>query len=179
MRLLYRVRQFWQALDAQPDPDQLRKANALLTPAQLTLFVGMQPSEQAHALKVLYKLLDQGENHPDLLAAALLHDCGKQRSPLNPLERSWVVLIRKLFPGRAAAWGRADLRSTGELRGWRRWMAVAEQHPAWGAEMARQAGATPLLQALIRRHQEPIGESHPDNLEDELLHRLQVVDNDS
>ena len=179
MRLLYRARQFWLALGAQPGSDDLELATSLLTPSQMALFRGMQPGEQAHALKVLHRLLEQGEVHPDLLAAALLHDCGKQLSPLNPLERAWIVLAQKLFPARAAYWGRVEKEALAGLAGWRRPLAVAEQHPAWGAEMAQQAGASPLLQALIRRHQQPLTNAEDASLEDELIRKLQVVDNES
>jgi hypothetical protein len=178
MRLLYRARQFWHALGAHPDQDELRLAISLLTPAQMALFRGLQLGEQAHALSVLSRLLMQGENHPDLLAAALLHDCGKQLNPINPLERAWIVIAQKLFPARAREWGKVERGTLHRLPAWRRSLAVAEQHPAWGAEMVRQAGASILLQSLIRRHQEHLNNRCVD-LEDELLHKLQVVDNES
>jgi len=178
MRLLYRARQFWLALGAQPDPNELSLAASLLTSAQMVLFSELQPTEQAHALNILSRLLDQGETHPDLLAAALLHDCGKQLSPLTPLERVWIVIAQKLFPLRARDWGRVERELLVRVPRWRRSLVVAEQHPAWGAEMARQAGASPLLEALIRRHQEHLNNGGA-NLEEELLYKLQVVDNDS
>lgn len=178
MRLLYRARQFWLALGAQPDPDELRLAATLLTPALMALFHSMQPDEQAHALKVLSRLLKQGENHPDLLAAALLHDCGKRLSPLNPVDRAWIVLAHKMFPSRVEDWGKVELEALKGLPGWRRPLAVAVQHPTWGAEMVRQAGGSSLLQALILRHQQHL-EDRRTSLEDELLHKLQVVDNES
>jgi hypothetical protein len=175
MRLCYRARQFWLALGAQPEAEQLEQAARLLTPAQMAVFRGLQPSEQAHALNVLSRLVEQGETHPDLLAAALLHDCGKQFSPLNPLDRAWIVLADKLFPAHLEKWGQADAASLDRLSAWRRPLVVAAQHPAWGAELARQAGATPLLQALILRHQQHL-ETAPAGLEDELLSKLQTVD---
>lgn len=178
MRLLYRARQFWLALGAQPDPDGLERATSLLTPALMELFRGMQPGEQAHALNVLGRLLKQGEDHPDLLAAALLHDCGKQLFPLNPLERAWIVLAQGLFPSRIEHWAVVELETMKRLPGWRRSLSVAVQHPIWGAEMARRAGGSPLLQALILRHQQHVQERHT-SLENELLMKLQVVDNES
>ena len=178
MRLLYRARQFWLALGAQPDPEQLRLAASLLTPTQMRLFSGMQPGEQVHALNILRRLMEQGENHPDLLAAALLHDCGKQIYPISPVERAWTVIAHKLFPLRSRSWGKAEQEVLQKLPIWQRSLAVAEQHPVWGAEMAMQAGASPLLQTLIRRHQEPLN-LYSANLEDELLYKLQVVDDES
>jgi exopolyphosphatase/pppGpp-phosphohydrolase len=178
MRLLYRARQFWHDLGARPDQHALKLASGVLTPAQMALFRNLQPGEQAHAIKVFSRLLMQSEEHPDLLAAALLHDCGKQLSPINPLQRAWIVIAQTLFPARVKQWGQVERERLPGLPAWRRALAVAEQHPLWGAELARQAGASPLLQALIRRHQERLNH-HSATLEDELIHKLQVVDNES
>jgi hypothetical protein len=178
MRVLYRLRQFWHALEARPDQEGLRLASSLLTPMQMALFCKLQHSEQAHAIKVFIRLLMQGEEHPDLLAAALLHDCGKQLSPISTLQRVWIVIAQTLFPKRAKVWGSVEQAMLTEQPAWRRALAVAEQHPVWGAELARQTGASPLLQALIRRHQDRLNHRHT-TIEDELLHKLQVVDNES
>jgi hypothetical protein len=53
---------------------------------------------------------------------------------------------------------------------------VAIQHPAWGAEMAAEAGSSPLVVALIRRHQNLL-QDEAVSLEDRLLGALQRVDN--
>jgi predicted HD phosphohydrolase len=53
---------------------------------------------------MVHKLVDQG-SQPDLLVAALLHDVGKLRYKLNPLERAMVVLVRRLSPETARRWG--------------------------------------------------------------------------
>ncbi len=190
MRILYRVRQFWQALTAVPNPEDVETARGLLTPSLMTLFLGMQPSEQAHSLRILQQLRQQGESDPDLLAAALLHDLGKSCHPLSIWERTLIVLGKAFFSRQAGQWGK------GEPRGWRRAFVVAAQHPAWGAEMAVQAGASPLTAALIRRHQEfTSAQQMPEHgqkkvffeemaleetaLEDRLLYRLQLLDNES
>jgi hypothetical protein len=174
-RLLYRTRQFWQALRPAPAHEDLKIARASLAPAQWTLFCRLQPGEQAHGLRVLRALLDQGETAPDLLVAALLHDAGKLRAPLALWERVLIVLGSAFFPARAARWGQ------GRPRGWRRAFVVAAQHPAWGAELAAQAGASPRAVALIRRHQERIPAAEPPagSLEASLLRKLQAVDDES
>ena len=174
MRLRYRAGQFWKALRAQPTTGQLRRAEDLLGARLMALFSQMQPGEQAHSLEIYEQLLAQGETSPDLLAAALLHDVGKIRYPLQVWERSEIVIAKKLLPKRARQWG------TGLPSGWKRPFVVAERHPEWGAEMAAQAGASGLTVQLIRRHQEKIypapikpGEA---NLADTLLYRLQLLD---
>ena len=151
----------------------------MLSPSLMTLFMRMQPSEQAHSLWIYEQLLQQNETDRDLLVAALLHDVGKSRHPLRLWERVVIVLGKAWFPERIKGWGKAA------PRGWKRPFVIAEQHPAWGAELAAQAGAAPLAVALIRHHQDSpeaiLGQANGKNqpLEDRLLARLQSLDNES
>ncbi len=138
----------------------------------MSIFNQMHPSEQAHSLRIARQLIEQGETHPDLLAAALLHDSGKSNHPLHLWERALIVLSKALFPDKAKQWG------SGGPKGWKRAFVVAEQHGEWGAQMAAQAGASPQVVELIRRHQLP-PERPAENLEDRLLLRLQRVDDES
>jgi hypothetical protein len=69
-------------------------------------------------------------------------------------------------------------------RGWKRPFVIAEQHADWGAEMAARLGASPTSVNLIRRHQQMIQfhNSHTATAaskEDQLLYRLQLLDNES
>jgi len=148
-KIRYRVEQFILALTAEPDPEQLVKARQILGTTLWPIFTLLQPGEQVHSLSVMNKIIDQGYSAQELLQAALLHDVGKSRSPLNVWNRTWIVLARNFFPDRLQSWGQ------GELTGWRRTFVVAEQHPAWGAEMAANAGADQKVVALIRQHQQP------------------------
>jgi putative nucleotidyltransferase with HDIG domain len=166
----YRARQFWGALWAKPNPEQLKSARQRLTPDQYALFQQLQPSEMSHALRMCEDLTAQGYDDPDLLAAALLHDIGKVKHPLRIWERVLIVLGQKVFPHQVARWG------MGEPRGWRRAFAIAAQHPAWGAEMVAEIGASPLVLEIIRCHQD----TAPEYFEEEeriLFARLQAVDN--
>jgi hypothetical protein len=166
------VRQFFLALRAAADPRDLGQARAVLTPETMKLFVGMQSSEQAHAVSVYRQLVAQGETCPDLLAAALLHDVGKSLSPLRLWERVLIVLAKASFPAQSRRWGSQPAEGLGR---WRRAFVVAEQHPAWGAVLAAEAGASPRTVALIRQHQEPAS-AQADPETKRLLSRLQAVD---
>ena len=129
----------------------------------------MQPSEQWHASHVVQRLKVEGQDHPDLLTAALLHDVGKIPYPLSPLERTLIVLGKKFFPRLASRWGK------GEPRDFRRPFVVAERHAEWGADLAACAGAPTMTVNLIRRHQDAPLEK-PRSSEDRLLRVLQSVD---
>jgi putative nucleotidyltransferase with HDIG domain len=125
-----------------------------------------------------HRLLEQGEHQPDLLVAALLHDVGKLRYRLNPLERATVVMIHAIKPTLARRWRYLPPHEWESLPGWRKAFIVAGQHAGWGAEMARKAGVSPLTETLIREHHNLQGYPAED-VEKDLLRKLWVVDNES
>jgi hypothetical protein len=173
-RARYRVRQFlWHLRRAPLSPAELEEVRQVLPPGLEACFGRLSPGEQAHGLRVL-RTVSAGAHpyaaQPELLQAALLHDLGKTVAPLNVFERTWAVLARWLLPAAAARWGR------GPARGWRRAFVAAACHPGWGAELAAQAGAAPLVAALIRRHQTPLAAARTP--EDEMLAVLQAADDD-
>jgi hypothetical protein len=195
-RILYRTRQFWQILRLAPTERELEGARSVLTPAQLDLFSRMQPGEQSHSLRVLSKLVETGESNPDLLAAALLHDAGKTLYPLKLWERAWIVIGKAMLPRLSRQWSKGKRQGLQRASFWKRPFIVAEQHPAWGAELASQAGSSDRTVSLIRRHQDKLqGQSRSERrdeggevnvsqlenreMEDWLLQKLQAADNES
>jgi hypothetical protein len=157
-RLVYRSRQFWLALTTRPGTVPTDRLSPYLSPAQLTLFRRLQPSEQAHAFLVLERLKEAGQTGPDLLTAALLHDIGKLIAPLTIWDRVLIVLVGRYLPGLAKRW------SEGRPRGLRRPFVVAARHPDWGADLAAEAGASPRVLELIRRHQTPASADDPQSI---------------
>ena len=147
-RPVYRAEQFWKALFARPRAGELAWVKEILSPSQFELFQQMQPSEQAHAIQVCADLKAEGRQEGDLLVAALLHDVGKIKAPLSVWERVWIVLGKKLFPKKVVQWGQ------GEAKGCRKAFVVAQKHPAWGAALVEESGASPLAVKLIRCHQD-------------------------
>lgn len=177
-RLLYRTRQFWQAINPRSTNQGIEQLTTVLTPAQIRLFQRMQKSEQGHSLVMLNELLQQGEKDADLLAAALLHDVGKTRAPLRVWERVLVVITRGICPDCIRRWGAQDARDLESGLGWRRAFVVAEHHPAWGADLAAACGTSPIAVSLIARHQEQLS-SEMNDPEDILLRKLQAVDDNN
>jgi hypothetical protein len=177
-RFLYRSRQFWQALSTGPSQGDVELVSSVLTDPQLELFQGMQASEQIHSIQVFHDLRNQGEENPDLLTAALLHDVGKTRAPLRIWERVMIVIVRAICSGCIHKWGRSKIVEPENGLGWQRAFIVAEQHPAWGADLAAERGASRLTVSLIARHQEQIDPSSS-SMEDILLQKLQAVDDNN
>jgi hypothetical protein len=169
--MFYRVRQFWHALHTKSLTEtDLAPARSVLTEPQMVLFTRLQTSEQAHSLRVLQTLQNQGENHPDLLVAALLHDVGKICYPLRIWERVIIVLGNQFFPNRMKQWGGAQSNR------WTRPFVVASEHPLWGAELAQEAGTSHLAVVLIREHQNDHPQEHSNSVETRLLSTLQAAD---
>ncbi|MGC9356456.1 MAG: HD domain-containing protein [Anaerolineae bacterium] len=159
----YRVTQFLFTLLASLSQPDVAYAKKHLAPPRVSLFLSMPRAEQHHGIAIARALEMQGYRSPHLLAAALLHDVGKTRAPLRIWDRVLVVLGEHFFPERAEAWSR------GEPRGLRRGFVVRRKHPAWGADLTEETGASPRTVHLIRNH-------HLPPKDDEELKALQAVD---
>ncbi len=177
-RLLYRLHQLSRSVFVKSTYEELDTVQQLLNPDEWELFIRLQPGEQAHALAMYHKLVEKGETQPDLLLAALLHDVGKLRYPLIPLQRVMVVVVQALFPALAVRWGRLPRDERTGSPVWKKAFVVAGQHAGWGAEMARLAGASPLTVQLIRSHHQSAGPNES-MVESKLQHALWMVDNES
>lgn len=145
-------------------------AESYLNAGQMRLFQQMQRSEQLHSLNVLRALLDRGPTPHDLATAALLHDIGKIRYPLDLVQKTLAVLVRE---GAPALYHRLSERSP------RHWLyctfVVAEKHPAWGAEIIEKTRPTERVCWLVAHHADPLHwwEGHPHY---DLLKRLRAAD---
>jgi hypothetical protein len=166
---MHRLAQGIRALNAWATPVDYAAARQVLSPELMDLFQRMRRSEQLHSLRVMAALTAQGHTDPDLLVAALLHDCGKSRYPMTLAGRTAAVLVRMFAPEAFRRW------SQGAPSGWRRPFVVAARHPAWSAEDMLTAGASPRAAELARRHQTPLSASLTTD-EDTLLVAFQAAD---
>jgi hypothetical protein len=166
---MMRIKQGLRALFAWSRTVEFELAERYLSPSQMDLFRRMRKSEQLHSLNVLRMLLAQGQDHPTLMIAALLHDVGKSRAAFHLWDRTLVVLVRAVAPQLVKQWGQHP------PKGWYRPFAVSVQHPQWSAELVTEAGADPLTIDVIRRHQEHF-DHPPQNETERLMLILQSAD---
>ena len=100
-RALYRVSQGLHALRPRLDRDALEATGRILLPGERQLFDAMEKRDRRHALAVFGRLRSTGIDDRDLLAAALLHDCGKGAVPvwlrsLNVIAPRLVSVLAKI-----------------------------------------------------------------------------------
>ena len=151
----------WRRVDDAP-------AVATLSPAGLALFRRMSTADRAHSLRVYAQLRQRGCEREEVLAAALLHDCGKAAARLAVWQRTLKVALKMLAPG---LWRRLSAPVSPDS--WRYPLHVLAEHPRLGADWAQEAGCTELTCWLIRHHESDIAPRHPWAL---WLQRLQDAD---
>lgn len=114
-------------------------AQARLTREEYGVYSRMDVRDRAHSVLVARRLLaDDAAAAPELVAAALLHDCAKALLPFQPLHRI-AVHFRKPrgLPARPL---RDGFQGALQLR---------EHHERLGAELIRQAGGRETVAQLV------------------------------
>jgi hypothetical protein len=154
-RRLHRAWQFARAVCARPDAAIDLRLRRLLGNVQYwSLIDRLAPYDRAHHLRVYDLLVHGGESDPDLLLAALLHDCGKAdaRGRVRLGHRVAVVVLRSLAPDVLKRLDHDGL--PGPLHG----VYLGEHHARLGAALAARAGAPRNVCNLIANHEcrEPI-----------------------
>ena len=135
---------------AQADPDDVWAA-LWLNAGERLVYLRMDPRDREHAVRVARRLArDTPTASAELLAAALLHDCGKCERPY----RVWERVSAGLVPI-----GVAHTLPVGALK-------LRAHHPRLGADLLRAAGARARVADLVERHHAPGADA-----EARLLHR--------
>jgi HD domain-containing protein len=159
---LHRVGQFWRHASARIRPEESLKAERILGPALMPLFLELPVNDQRHGLDVLETVTRMERDPTGLLEqAALLHDVGKGGARFSIIDRSLSVLLRSLS-------GRL-LEAMFVVRpGFGRRYRIYADHARIGAERLRAAGAADLA-AVVAEH-------HATNPHSEVTRRLQRAD---
>jgi len=163
------VRQFGRALTARVRPEERALVARILPAPAAELFFRMPRQDQRHGLDMVYALQKRGEDAPELLAAALLHDVAKAGG-VRVWHRVIAVLLLALSPGWLHRLASPDPAS------WRHPFWLQLHHPQRGAELAAAAGCAAATVELIRHHQEAKARLAPPL--DRWLAALQRVDDE-
>lgn len=126
---------------ATPEDDWARTR---LTPEEFSVYIQMDPRDREHGTRVARTLqADHPGADAELIAAAILHDCGKSIRPYSVVERVMVGLVPYRFSKYITAEG----------------VKVRFTHPELGADLLTAAGARTAVAELVRLHHHP--ESNP------------------
>jgi putative nucleotidyltransferase with HDIG domain len=170
-RISYRIWQFCKSFKSSLSQDDWDRIRLYLSPVEIILFTKMPVPDQNHCFRVFNSVLDAGENDENLIKAALLHDIGKSLHPLRRWERIFAVIGRGLLPDLALMWGK------GKPEGFKRPLVVIQQHPDWGAELAREADCSETVVWLIKNHENYQSLESTSGEKQELMNKLQTADN--
>jgi hypothetical protein len=141
---------FGSVVPVGPTPADAEWAEAQLLEGELDIWRRMTKVDRRHAAGVARRteaLLGDEAIRP-VLAAALLHDCGKTVSGLGTYGRVIATISAKLAGhDMAAAWA--------ETRGFTRRVGLYVDHPRLGADLLGLAGSAPLTVAWAAEHHLP------------------------
>ena len=141
---------FGSVLPIGPKQDDAIWASEHLLDGELDIWKKMTRADRRHAAGVARRVersLGAEATRP-ILAAALLHDCGKTVSHLSTYGRVVATLSAKLAGHeQAAAWS--------ETSGFTRRVGLYLEHPRLGAELLGLAGSAPLTVAWTLEHHLP------------------------
>jgi hypothetical protein len=126
-------------------PQERAAAAAWLRPAELALFDDMRAADQRHGLDVVAHLRASGVGDRDVLAAGLLHDCGKGDTGPGP-RVAWSLGER---------YGEGVVSAASRMPGWRAPLERLRTHAASSAAALETAGLSARAVALVREQDAP------------------------
>lgn len=100
--MFYRIKQFVWTIVAKINREEQALINACLSDREKQLFKKLKVYEQKHSLRVAYHLKGKAGKDQEIeyIRLGLLHDIGKSKYPLNPVEKSIIVILDALTKGK-------------------------------------------------------------------------------
>lgn len=144
------VKRFAGSVPVGPHKGEEAWARQQLLPGEVDVWKRMSRADRRHAAGVARRVeraLGTEATRP-VLAAALLHDCGKVVSGLGTYGRVIATLSTK-------AAGRDVAMAWSETSGFTRRVGLYAEHPRLGADLLGMAGSAPLTVAWVAEHHLP------------------------
>ena len=153
MHVVHLVRRFFGSLrPGGPRPEDRDWAESQLLPGEAAIWTDLPAADRRHSATVARRVqtdLGAAATRP-VLAAALLHDCGKQVSGLHTFGRVGATIAAMTVarrPETVARWSRSG--------GVRWYIGTYLRHPEIGARLLTGAGSDPLTVAWTLEHHRP------------------------
>jgi hypothetical protein len=140
---VHRVGQAVAHVRARITPEEAALVRRFLPAGGVQLFESMPAADRRHGLDVANKLLLEGQDDPDLVGAALVHDAAKGHR-MRLWHRVAGVLLEAASPRLLRRLASPDPRSA------RHPFHIHLHHARMSAELAIAAGCAPRLAAFIR-----------------------------
>lgn len=139
--MFYRVKQFLKAITARITPEDICFVNKYLSKKELGLFNRLKSYEQKHCIDVAMRLKEMSEGETEMIRLGLLHDIGKIKYPLSPLEKSLIVILDKVSKGKIKSCKRSKM------------VKCYYEHPQIGYELLKETDQyEETFLETIRRH---------------------------
>jgi HD domain len=154
-RVPHLVARFFASLRPRPlDAATLAWVARVLEPAELQVWEGLGPADRAESVAVARRFVVERAGAPEppdatWIAAALLHDVGKQASAYGPVRRALVTLV---VAGAGSERVRGWTTRPGRVRPR---MGRYAAHDDLGAARLRGAGSRPETAAWAEAHHRP------------------------
>ena len=153
-RLRHLTRRFFGSLrPGGPPPSEQQWAESQLLPGERAIWCSLSGPDRRHSAEVARRVqrsLGDQATRP-VLAAALLHDCGKLDSGLRTPGRVVATILAATTvrtESEVQQWANSSIR-------WKQRVGVYRLHPERGADMLTGAGSEPLTIAWTREHHQP------------------------
>lgn len=142
--MFYRVQQFIKAVTARITKEDLCFVKQYLNPIEVDLFLRLKPYEQRHCIDVANKLKEMTEEDVEMIKLGLLHDIGKIKYPLHPIEKSVIVILDHITHGRIKKYSKYKM------------VKCYYEHPRIGYEILKEVGHYDerFLNLVKNHHQE-------------------------
>jgi hypothetical protein len=151
-RIPHLVSRFFGSLRPRAlDADTVEWVESELTAGELQVWRGLGRADREESVAVArrFEVASPEADNPAWIAAALLHDAGKQASAYGPFGRAFVTVV-------------ITVAGSDVVRGWagepgrmKRRMGCYAAHDDLGAELLRAAGARPEAVAWAAAHHRP------------------------